>query len=100
MHPPALPPGVRFYVIGDVHGRIDLLDDLLARIDIDQRRRPGPRPVHIFLGDYIDRGPGSREVLDLLMTRRADGAEMVFLKGNHEEFMLEFLSNAAILDDW
>jgi hypothetical protein len=53
----------------------------------------------VFLGDYIDRGPASKEVLDLLVERRSR-TEAVFLKGNHEDLFLKFLQNAAVLDTW
>lgn len=97
--PPRLPEGVRIYAIGDVHGRADLLDRVLSRIDAHVAAHPIVRPIHILIGDYIDRGPASREVLDLLINC-AQGREMVFLKGNHETFIFEFLQNPALLRDW
>jgi serine/threonine protein phosphatase 1 len=53
----------------------------------------------VFLGDYIDRGPASREVLDLLAARDRS-CRSVFLKGNHERYLIEFLGNPPILEDW
>lgn len=96
---PHLPEGVRIYAIGDVHGRADLLDRLLSRIDAHTVANPIARPVHLLVGDYIDRGPGSREVLDLLIDC-AQGREVVFLRGNHDNFIGDFLKNPATLQDW
>jgi serine/threonine protein phosphatase 1 len=96
---PHLPEGVRIYAIGDVHGRADLLDRLLLRIDTDIAWHPVARPICLLVGDYIDRGPNSRDVLDLLI-RCAQRREMVFLRGNHEVLIQEFLRNPAALRDW
>jgi serine/threonine protein phosphatase 1 len=97
--PPSGPEGTRIYAIGDVHGRADLLALLLLQIEVDIVLHPISRPIAVFLGDYIDRGPDSKEVVDLLvMSGRTP--EMVFLKGNHETFLLHFLKNAAVLDAW
>lgn len=96
---PRLPEGVRIYAIGDVHGRADLLDRLLSRVDAHIVAHPVVRPIYIFVGDYIDRGPASREVLDLLINC-AQGREMVFLRGNHDIFIDDFLRNPEILRDW
>src|ERR1700730_5281861 len=95
----SLPDGLRIYAVGDIHGRADLLQALLLQIDVDCTLYPSSRPIVVFLGDYIDRGPGSREVVDLLLgcggTR-----ETIFLRGNHETFVHRFLSEPAILDEW
>ena len=96
---PRVPDGVRIYAIGDVHGRADLLDQVLSSIDRDLSARPTPRAVHVFVGDYIDRGPDSRGVLDRLV-ERAKSHELICLKGNHESFLIEFLKNPVILDAW
>lgn len=97
--PPHVPAGVRIYAIGDVHGRADLLASLLLQIEVDIALHPVSRPIAVFLGDYIDRGPDSKEVLDLLVTPGRT-PEMVFLKGNHETFLLNFLKTPALLDNW
>jgi serine/threonine protein phosphatase 1 len=82
-----------------VHGRADLLTLLLLQIEVDIVLHPISRSVAVFLGDYIDRGPDSKEAVDLLvMSGRTP--EMVFLKGNHETFLLHFLENATVLDTW
>jgi serine/threonine protein phosphatase 1 len=95
----ALPEGIRIYAVGDVHGRSDLLEALLAAIDADCKQRPIARVVTVFIGDYIDRGPDSRNVLDLLL-RWQQGHETIFLRGNHETFLPRFLSDPGSLDEW
>lgn len=96
---PSLPPGVRIYAIGDIHGRRDLLDELLTRTNADVDARPAARPLYIFLGDYIDRGPASRETIDRLIEHRSK-SESVFLKGNHEQIAIRFLSDGGLFDLW
>ena len=97
--PPKLPDGIRVYAVGDVHGRVDLLDRVIAQIDRDIAASPPARAIQVFLGDYIDRGPSSRAVLDRLGDR-GGSAETVFLKGNHETFVPAFLQNPSVLADW
>ena len=97
--PPLLPRGVRIYAIGDVHGRADLLERLLSRVDADIVAHPVPRAIHVLVGDYIDRGPASREVVDLLIDA-ARTREMFMLRGNHDVFVKEFLLNPASLREW
>ena len=96
---PAVPDGTRIYAVGDIHGRADLLAPLLARIDLDLKARPIAQPLQIFLGDYIDRGPHSRQVIDLLIARRRQHA-MVLLRGNHEDVALQFLRDPTKLSEW
>jgi serine/threonine protein phosphatase 1 len=84
------------YAIGDIHGRYDLLKSLWAQIEDDVKRRSaGAEEVKVvFLGDYIDRGPDSREVLEFLADLKASPpawCEPLFLIGNHELIMLHFL---------
>ena len=85
---PAVPPGVRIYAIGDVHGRLDLLREIERQIERDAASAPGLRIVQVMLGDYIDRGPDSRGVIAHLMAERS-GHELVTLRGNHEVFLLD-----------
>jgi serine/threonine protein phosphatase 1 len=94
-----LPDGLRIYAIGDIHGCADLLEALLLQIDVDCKLYPPVRPIVVFLGDYIDRGPASRDVLDLLLGYQQT-KETVFLKGNHETFVHRFLSEPAVLSEW
>ena len=96
---PSLPAGRRIYAVGDIHGRADLLAAVFERIDDDLKSRPIADAVQVFLGDYIDRGPNSREVIDLLIARRK-GHTVVPLKGNHEDYPLRFLSKPALLSEW
>ncbi|WP_213287210.1 metallophosphoesterase family protein [Bradyrhizobium sp. sGM-13] len=95
----ALPEGIRIYAVGDIHGRSDLLESLLAAIDADCKERPVPRPIAVFVGDYIDRGPDSRNVLDLLL-RWQQSHEAIFLRGNHETFLPRFITDPRSLDEW
>lgn len=62
-----LPEGTRIYTIGDIHGRLDLLNEVLARVAADMDLYPVPNSICVFLGDYIDRGPDSKRVLDRLI---------------------------------
>ncbi|MBW0003960.1 MAG: serine/threonine protein phosphatase [Hyphomicrobiales bacterium] len=96
---PTLPEGWRIYAIGDVHGRVDLLDEIFARIDENLARSSAHRAVHVLLGDYVDRGPSSREVLDRLVKRRRSH-HVICLKGNHESYLIDFLHNPSVLSDW
>ena len=96
---PRVPTGWRVYAVGDIHGRADLLSALFMRIDNDLRVRPTTDTVEVFLGDYIDRGPHSRQVIELLIARQRVH-NLVLLKGNHEDFALRFLSNPTVLSDW
>jgi serine/threonine protein phosphatase 1 len=93
------PADTRFYAVGDVHGRADLLIETIARIDDDIRRRPIAHPVEVYLGDYIDRGPDSKTVIDLLATRLVKN-RAVCLRGNHEALLEEFLRDPVNLPQW
>ena len=96
---PRIPPLTRVYAVGDIHGRADLLDNLLAVIDADLAAHPVKHPIQVFLGDYIDRGSDSKTVIDRLIERSRMQAT-VCLKGNHETFILDFLEDPDILDSW
>ena len=96
---PRLPDGTRIYAFGDVHGRADLLQQMFTVIDVDLARNPVNRSIEVFLGDYIDRGPYSNLTLDLLI-ERSRRRETVCLKGNHEAYFLELLSDPSKLDGW
>jgi serine/threonine protein phosphatase 1 len=94
----SLPEGLRVYAIGDVHGRLDLLETLAFQIEADLRDAP-QLAVTIFLGDYVDRGPDSAGVLDMLASRDFP-TEFLALRGNHEEVMLKFLRDPDVLESW
>lgn len=99
--PPRAPKGYRAYAVGDVHGRLDLLDELLAQIEADVARRPSRRNLLVMLGDLIDRGPDSRGVVERLRTYRHDAIKPYFLIGNHEEVLLRILNGErGVLADW
>jgi len=88
------------YAIGDVHGRHDLLGRLLDRIFDDTAGR-GAYPKIVLLGDYIDRGEGSRETMDLVMALAGTpDLEIVCLMGNHEQMLLRFLRDPAEGAEW
>lgn len=80
------------YVIPDIHGQYAMLDEALARIE----REGGADARIVFLGDYVDRGPDSRRVIDLLMQGQAQGRDWVTLRGNHDQMFLDFLDHGRI----
>ncbi|MFL6721474.1 MAG: metallophosphoesterase [Sphingomonas sp.] len=98
---PAGARGYRAYAVGDIHGRLDLLEHLLARIHADLQRRPSRKNLLVFVGDLIDRGPSSAQVVERLRTYRRDGVQPVFLLGNHEEVLLRILGgDESLIDSW
>ena len=97
----AVPPGTVVYAVGDIHGRADLLARLLDGIRADAARRTAPRRVLITLGDYVNRGPECRAVIDLLRAPGLDGFEVIHLSGNVEQAMLRYLDGEmAIAINW
>lgn len=98
---PRGPKGYRAYAVGDVHGRLDLLDQLLGQIELDVERRPARRNLLVMLGDLIDRGPASRGVVERLRTYRHELIKPYFLGGNHEEVLLRILKGErGVLANW
>jgi serine/threonine protein phosphatase 1 len=98
-YPPG-PEGRVFYAIGDIHGRSDCLARAHGLIDRDITERGAPvQALEIYIGDYVDRGPDSKGVIDLLIAR-ALVASTVFLRGNHEIMMESFLRGQIPFDDW
>ena len=98
---PAGPRGHRAYVVGDIHGRLDLLDRLLERIHRELVHRPARNTLIVFVGDLIDRGPNSAQVVERLRTYRHAGVRTVFLLGNHEEVLLRILQgDISVLSSW
>ena len=79
----------RIYAIGDIHGCIDKLKELTEKIDIDFEH-----DLLIFIGDYIDRGPSSYEVVEYLINLKKEHPNIIFLRGNHEDMLMQFLSGA------
>lgn len=87
-----IPAGERVYAIGDVHGRLDLFDELLDLIDADMAARGVLSTTVILLGDLVDRGPDSRGVVERAMELRARAAcGLRCIMGNHEEILLRLL---------
>lgn len=84
-----IPDGRRVYAIGDIHGRLDLLEEILDRIESDDAGREPVETTLIFLGDLIDRGPDSAQVVQRLMELSAGIPAIRFLLGNHEEVFLK-----------
>ena len=96
---PRIPDNIRIYAIGDIHGRLDLLERIIRKIDDSLIRSPAENAFEIYLGDYIDRGPHSRQVLNRLILRGA-ARRAIFLKGNHEAYLTQFLQDPATLREW
>jgi len=97
------PDGVTLYAVGDVHGRSDLLRLILSAIADDLAAEGGVpgRIIVVGLGDYIDQGPDSRGVLDILIKLQdTPRLETCFLRGNHEQALLEFLNDARRGSVW
>jgi serine/threonine protein phosphatase 1 len=97
---PEVPPRTRVYAVGDIHGRVDLLERLHRLIHQDAYERQAPRNVVVYLGDYIDRGDASPAVIDLLLDQPLPGFQSVHLKGNHEDTLLRFLDDTGIGATW
>lgn len=85
--------------MSDIHGCADLLQDMFRVIDRDLANVGSRRAIHVFLGDYVDRGPDSNRTIELLI-ERGRRHESVFLKGNHEAFLLDVLEDPAQLQAW
>jgi serine/threonine protein phosphatase 1 len=85
------PSTSRIFAIGDIHGCNNKLLALLKRIPIDR-----DRDLLVFLGDYINRGPDSRKVLDTLLQVKATYGQVVFLKGNHEQALLDYVTTGDV----
>lgn len=98
---PSAPDGLRIYAVADVHGRLDLLNELLSEVENDSSRRGPSETALIFLGDIIDRGPDSNGVVERLRNYRHGQLKPYFITGNHEEVLLGLLSGeAGLLFDW
>ncbi|MDB5406837.1 MAG: serine/threonine protein phosphatase [Rhodospirillales bacterium] len=97
---PRTPPGSRIYAIGDIHGRLDLLRAINQLIHEDAYAHQAPRNVAVYLGDYIDRGDTSCAVIDWLIDQPLPGFEQVHLLGNHEDSLLQFLTDVHVGPAW
>jgi serine/threonine protein phosphatase 1 len=85
------------YVIPDIHGRNDLLGNGLAEIAAHSRGAPG---IIVTIGDYVDKGPGSKEVVERLLSGVGEGWSLVALKGNHDAMMVEALRDPSKMAAW
>jgi serine/threonine protein phosphatase 1 len=94
-----MPEPERLYVIGDIHGRSDLLDRITSEIVRDLDAHPVASALTVTLGDYIDRGADSRGVIDRLI-RNPFPTALVSLKGNHESLMAAFLEDPSVAGHW
>ncbi len=97
---PSVPAGSAVYAIGDIHGETAKLDLLHELIRADVARRAATRKIVVYLGDYVDRGSDSAGVVDRLIADTLPGFERVFLMGNHEDFLLQFLDVAGAMSAW
>lgn len=98
--PASVPKGSRVYAIGDIHGQTDLLKAMHRGILADAKNSTASRFVVVYLGDYIDRGADSRGTLEFLIERPLPGFEAVYLTGNHEDFLVQFLEDEAVIMPW
>jgi serine/threonine protein phosphatase 1 len=85
--------------VGDIHGRDDLLREMAERVEADMRTRSFDLTVTVFLGDYVDRGLGSRHVVERL-SRNEWPTPTIALTGNHEDLLLAFLEDEGVLEAW
>jgi hypothetical protein len=91
--------GTRLYIIGDIHGRADLLDKIVDEISADVDKHGSDNCFTITLGDYVDRGPDSRGVIDRLV-RNPFPTRYIALSGNHEVLFEDYLRSSEIGDTW
>jgi serine/threonine protein phosphatase 1 len=92
--------GKRVFAIGDIHGQLDCLKALHRKIQSIINSEPTHRYIIVYLGDYIDRGLQSKDVIDCLISTPLQHAESFFLKGNHEQALLNFLDGSLPYDRW
>lgn len=95
-----LPKGHRVFAIGDIHGRLDLLLELLNTINQEISVLPKDHNTIIFLGDYVDRGPDSAGVVEHLSKLSIPGAESIFLMGNHEKYVMDLTTLSVPYEIW
>jgi serine/threonine protein phosphatase 1 len=99
--PVGLPQNHRLYCIGDIHGRLDLLQEVHRKIANDVLGFDGVK-ILVYLGDYVDRGLHSKQVIDCLSENTFPDFKTVFLLGNHEQVLLDFLNSKdpSIAHEW
>jgi len=96
---PDVPKNQRIYCIGDIHGRADLLETLHNQIQIDAKNHKG-KNIIVYLGDYIDRGEQSCQVIETLLSNPLKNFDFVYLRGNHERAMLDFINFPGAAAAW
>jgi serine/threonine protein phosphatase 1 len=96
---PYVPDGQRIYCVGDIHGRADLLRKLQEKIRIDAGNFDGDKTV-VYLGDYVDRGEQSKQVIEMLLSEPLEGFQSIHLKGNHEQAMMDFIEFPGAAAAW
>ena len=96
----AAPDGTRIYAVGDIHGCLPELNALMAAIEVDAGAAQETRAQLVFLGDYVDRGPAVKGVIDRLLDIRDERPDTIFLKGNHEAAMLDFIRAPEDMTAW
>ena len=84
---------MRLIAIGDIHGQLDKLNHLLAQIG------PNDQDQFVFLGDYVDRGPESKGVIQLLIDFKMTYPKTVFIKGNHDQMFINVLQSCGLIND-
>jgi len=95
----SVPAGLRVYAVGDIHGRLDLLDTIQEKIIRDSEGGSGDRII-VYLGDYIDRGADSKGVIERLLAQPPKGFAARYLKGNHDQSLLDFLDDPSHYRMW
>ncbi|GAB5348147.1 metallophosphoesterase family protein [Alteriqipengyuania sp. 357] len=93
---PSTPPGTRYYAIGDIHGCDALFDALIAAIENDDAQAQPADSTVVLLGDLVDRGPGSAQVI-ARAREWGQQRKVRYLAGNHEEMFLESFSEIGVL---
>ena len=96
---PHVPENHRIYSIGDIHGRADLLEQLHEKIKTDAKTYTGKKTI-VYLGDYIDRGEQSRQVIETLLSNPLEDFNAIHLQGNHEKAMLDFIEYPGAAAAW
>jgi serine/threonine protein phosphatase 1 len=94
-----VPDGTRIYCVGDIHGRDDLLGEMARRVEADMATQSFDHTLTVFLGDYVDRGHGSMAVVERLAWSEWPNP-IVALAGNHEDLLMTFLEDEAVLEAW
>jgi serine/threonine protein phosphatase 1 len=96
----AVPDNTRLYIVGDIHGRLDLLAKMHELIWEDMQKFPIKATTEVYIGDYIDRGPDASGVIEILCASRPLCNQRICLMGNHEQIFLDFLANPETITSW